>query len=725
MRNLLGFFFNTDIFINTEYRLAEWNTLIGSGATDIYGTPVRLHAEAGFTRDWCGRVKGLQTAVTLRPVRDGEEPTTVNGVLYALYGEDCDTVRKICLSSLKIPIECFNPLSWQSLPEVPFVYAVQPRVMQPADIHFPILQSFLDTTLKGYLEYGEDFAIEFLETTKGWSKYWINDRKLPRRPWIHEKDYQLLDELLARYPSENNMFTERKLEPEYARYFVEKGVNKDQVSDQDSVKLTSFVASGKLAKQPTNFIFGYGSLINAVSRFQTMPKSKDAIPVRISQECGYYRIWNFRGTTSKLTALGIQKADDPISGLAMNGVIYPVDCDDMSLCDQREAGYCRVEVPWELVTCLSWEKLPDAQKTNLWMYVPEKPEQPSIDYPILQSYVDVCITGCLEYGEEFAREFLETTLGWNQFWINDRLLPRRPWIHCPNYEDIDLLSAEYPSHENSFVHRKLAEEYAALFVAPEFSPEFDPKELIKKVREIYTDVACEPHGEFHFEMGRPLCERLGYPPEVLDQIPSQALDSFAGVGYHFGISEISEGETVLDLGSGSGTDIFYAAHAVSNAGSVMGIGMTDAQIDKSQRLSKENDFDNVTLKRGQLEHLPFENEQFDLVISNGVINLCPEKERVFEEVYRVLKHGGRMAISDIITGVKLSSNIVGNSDLWAACIGGAAHIDRYQDIIEAAGLKIKVIHNNDSYRFISDNAIAATEKYKIRSISLLAVKPGG
>ena len=98
------------------------------------------------------------------------------------------------------------------------------------------------------------------------------------------------------------------------------------------------------------------------------------------------------------------------------------------------------------------------------MYVPEEPGPPDIDFPILQTYIDVCLTGCLEFGEDFAEEFLETTFAWNQFWINDRVLARRPWVHCPNYAAIDELLVKFPRKNNVFGLRKLAVEFAALFV---------------------------------------------------------------------------------------------------------------------------------------------------------------------------------------------------------------------------------------------------------------------
>jgi arsenite methyltransferase len=150
--------------------------------------------------------------------------------------------------------------------------------------------------------------------------------------------------------------------------------------------------------------------------------------------------------------------------------------------------------------------------------------------------------------------------------------------------------------------------------------------------------------------------------------------------------------------------------------------MTEAQVRKAKRLKNDFGYDNVTIERGYLEDLPFEDGIFDLVISNGVINLSAEKSKVFHEIFRVLKSGGRLAISDIVTGIQLSENIVGNTDLWAACIGGAAHIDRYKNLISEAGLEIKTVQSNEAYQFISANARTAAETFKIESISLLAIK---
>lgn len=254
-------------------------------------------------------------------------------------------------------------------------------------------------------------------------------------------------------------------------------------------------------------------------------------------------------------------------------------------------------------------------------------------------------------------------------------------------------------------------------------PDLDTASLEAQVKDMYSKVALEPEGDYHFEIGRPLTERLGYPAGDLDQIPGDAIASFAGVGYYFDLAGLKEGERVLDLGSGSGTDTFIAALKVGKQGSVIGVDMTDAQLEKAERLRDAAGLDQVSYHKGHIEDLPVEDGSLDAVISNGVINLSPDKAVVFKEVARVLKPGGRLAIADIVTRVQLPEGITCNADLWAACIGGAMQEDDYKAAIEAAGLSVAEVRDNDAYKFISDGASSATEEFGVKSISLKAVKP--
>jgi len=249
----------------------------------------------------------------------------------------------------------------------------------------------------------------------------------------------------------------------------------------------------------------------------------------------------------------------------------------------------------------------------------------------------------------------------------------------------------------------------------------DTWELEAKVRDMYRHVAEEPQGKYHFELGRPLADRLGYTAEVLDQVPVGAIESFAGVGFFFDLAGLREGEQVIDLGSGTGMDALFAAQLVGSAGRVVGIDFTAEQLGKARRLAGEAGFAQVEFRDGRIESLPAEDESFDCAISNGVINLSPQKEAVFAEAARVLRPGGRLAIADIVSEQQLKESIVCDADLWASCIGGAAQEDAYREAIEAAGLRVEEIRENP-YEFISDQALSAGAKYGVKSVSLLAVK---
>lgn len=250
----------------------------------------------------------------------------------------------------------------------------------------------------------------------------------------------------------------------------------------------------------------------------------------------------------------------------------------------------------------------------------------------------------------------------------------------------------------------------------------DTDELEQRVKEMYREVAEEPFNEFHFETGRPLAERLGYPADQLDAIPAPAIDSFAGVGYYFDLAAIAPGETIVDLGSGSGTDSFLAAHQTGADGRVIGIDMTEAQLDKATRLAREHDLTNVEFRNSYIEQVPLDSGSADVVISNGVINLSPDKAKVFAEAARVLRPGGRLALADSVTTTQLPQGVSCDAALWAACIGGAMQRDDYREAIEAAGFDLIDLKENDQYRFVSERADNATQKYGVKSVSLLATK---
>ena len=199
------------------------------------------------------------------------------------------------------------------------------------------------------------------------------------------------------------------------------------------------------------------------------------------------------------------------------------------------------------------------------------------------------------------------------------------------------------------------------------------------------------------------------------------MESFAGVGHFFDLAALEPGESVVDLGSGSGTDAFVAALAVGDGGEVVGIDMTEEQLAKATRLATEHGFEQVRFEKGRIEQLPLEDGSVDAVISNGVINLAPDKQRVFDEAARVLRPGGRVALADIVTERQLTEAIVCDVDLWASCIGGAPQEETYLGAIEAAGLTVQEVTENP-YEFISDQARGASETFGVKSVSVLATR---
>jgi arsenite methyltransferase len=257
-------------------------------------------------------------------------------------------------------------------------------------------------------------------------------------------------------------------------------------------------------------------------------------------------------------------------------------------------------------------------------------------------------------------------------------------------------------------------------------PQLDARELVdeayleRAIKEMYTEVAENPDGEFHFLTGRPLAEALGYDRALLDRIPAEAIDSFAGVGHYFDLAGLRAGETVVDLGSGSGTDLFCAAVLVGPGGRAIGIDMTPAQLAKAARLRDAAGLAQVELIETRIESVPLPDGIADCVVSNGVINLAPDKASVFREAARLLRPGGRLALADIVSGRPLVGRTRRNTDLWAACIGGAIPQDRYVEAIEAAGLRVEEVRENPQYEFISERALGACDKYGVTSVSLVA-----
>ncbi len=194
-------------------------------------------------------------------------------------------------------------------------------------------------------------------------------------------------------------------------------------------------------------------------------------------------------------------------------------------------------------------------------------------------------------------------------------------------------------------------------------PPIDVDVLRDEIRKTYAAVSQEPDRDFIFPTGRAWAEDLDYPSHLAN-VPDAAVESFAGVANPFSLGPIGAGERVLDLGSGAGTDSLVAAQMVGPGGSVTGIDMTPEMLGKARAAAAEMGVDNVTFVEGQVERLPFEDGSFDVVISNGVIDLVPDKSAVFSEIYRVLVPGGRIQVADVTIQRPVSEEGKRNIDLW-------------------------------------------------------------
>ena len=194
----------------------------------------------------------------------------------------------------------------------------------------------------------------------------------------------------------------------------------------------------------------------------------------------------------------------------------------------------------------------------------------------------------------------------------------------------------------------------------------DADALREEVKSKYREVAVDPHGTFHFHTGRALAKRLGYDDNVVSSLPDVAVESFAGVANPFAAQPLTAGERVVDVGSGAGFDSFIAARQVGPGGRVVGVDMTDEMLSKSRSIAAALSFDYVEFREGLAENLPVDDGWADVVISNGVINLCADKRAVFTEIKRVLRPGGHLQFADIANGQPVPEAAIKNIDLWTA-----------------------------------------------------------
>lgn len=233
---------------------------------------------------------------------------------------------------------------------------------------------------------------------------------------------------------------------------------------------------------------------------------------------------------------------------------------------------------------------------------------------------------------------------------------------------------------------------------------FSRERVIAAVKEMYTEVANAPERPFHFPVGREACRQVGYPDALLDGLPGAALESFAGVGCPFRAGAIGPGDAVLDVGSGSGTDTLIAARMVGPAGKVFALDMTPAMVRKLRGLVEELGVPNVEVIEGSAEAIPLPDASVDVVTSNGMLNLVPDKRRAIAEICRVLKPGGRVQVADIVIRRPVTLDCKSDPKLWAECVVGATIDEDYLALFRDAGFESVTVLRDADYFALSRSA---------------------
>ncbi len=263
-------------------------------------------------------------------------------------------------------------------------------------------------------------------------------------------------------------------------------------------------------------------------------------------------------------------------------------------------------------------------------------------------------------------------------------------------------------------------------------------EIRQNVRESYAEVAESSNNSSSCGTESSCCgvsddaaintlvsTRLGYSEDDLENVPEGA-DMGLGCGNPRAIASIKAGETILDLGSGGGFDCFLAAAETGESGLVIGIDMTPTMISKARNNAVKGQYHYVDFRLGEIEHMPVANDTVDVIISNCVINLSPDKRQVFSEAFRVLKPGGRLAISDVVASTELPEEIKNDLALYSGCMAGASQIAELQSILEESGFeKIDIAPKDESKDFIKDWAPGRGVEDYVLSATIEAVKPGG
>jgi ubiquinone/menaquinone biosynthesis C-methylase UbiE len=245
--------------------------------------------------------------------------------------------------------------------------------------------------------------------------------------------------------------------------------------------------------------------------------------------------------------------------------------------------------------------------------------------------------------------------------------------------------------------------------------DFTPNEIKEAVRNKYAQVAVNPKKEQNFPVGKKFAESVGYPKRLLDALPQSLTESFSGVNYPPSFAEMKKGDVVLDIGCGAGLDLFIASQIVGPDGKVIGIDMGEEMVEKAKDNMKKLGVTNVDVRRGHSDNLPIEDNSVDVITSNGIYNLSPDKEAVFREAYRVLKPGGKIAFSEIVLKMELDVDVRKSIDDWFRCIGGALPEKSFLNLMKKFGfVKVKVFSRGRNARTRHELALFA---------NIVALKP--
>jgi ubiquinone/menaquinone biosynthesis C-methylase UbiE len=237
---------------------------------------------------------------------------------------------------------------------------------------------------------------------------------------------------------------------------------------------------------------------------------------------------------------------------------------------------------------------------------------------------------------------------------------------------------------------------------------FNKEQITSAVQQMYSEVANLPSKQFHFPTGRSACLFVGYPEEWLDKLPATAVESFAGVGFPFRADIIRASDRVLDIGAGSGTDTLTAARLVGPQGKVFALDMTPAMLAKLRQNVALANAENIEVIEGNAEAIPLPDASVDVVTSNGVLNLVPDKPKAFAEIFRVLRPDGRAQIADIVVGRPVGENARRDPKLWAECVVGASLEEKYVELFRLVGFAHAVTLRG--YDYFSGSASADTRR---------------